>query len=80
MNLTRVSLSKLLDNDDSESKKLFQACMETGFFVLDLTSSHEGELMLKYAKDVFDLNEKLHEVDQEELMKYAYKPPKSLFG
>jgi hypothetical protein len=80
VNLTSVSLSKLIDNDDLESRRLFEACTETGFFVLDLTSSTEGEVMLRDAERVFDINEELYELGEAELMKYAHCPPKSLFG
>lgn len=80
VNLTRLSLSKLIDNDDLESKRLFQAGTETGFFVLDLRNSTEGEVMLRDTEKVFNLNEELYELGQAELMRYAYRPPKSLFG
>lgn len=79
-NLPRVSLGKLMANDEAESEQLFQACRESGFFLVDLRGPREGEMMLKDAEVAFDLSEKIHEVDQAELMKYAFKPPGSLFG
>ena len=78
--LPRVSLGKLIANDDAESEQLFRACRETGFFLVDLRHSCEGETMLKDAELAFDLNEKIYEIDQGELMKHAFKPPGSLFG
>ena len=36
--------------------------------------------MLKHAETAFDLNKKILELDQEELTKYAFQPPASLFG
>ena len=36
--------------------------------------------MLKHAETAFDLNEKIHKLEQDELKEYAFKPPKDLFG
>ncbi|MCJ1250985.1 hypothetical protein MMC30_008215 [Trapelia coarctata] len=79
-NLPRISLGKLTGNDDSESSKLFQACKTSGFFLLDLSGSSEGETALKDAEAVFDLGQEILDLKQEELMKYLYRPPESLFG
>lgn len=78
--LPRVSLAKLVANDDAESAQLFRACRETGFFLVDLRGSGEGETMLKDAELAFDWSEKIYQIDQEELMRHAFKPPESLFG
>ena len=47
---------------------------------MDLTGSAEGKIMLETAEVVFGLSEELYNVDQEELMKYAFNPPESLIG
>ena len=75
-----LSFRKLLADEESESERLFQSCREIGFFLLDLRGTSEGENMLKHAETAFDLNKKILELDQEELTKYAFQPPASLFG
>jgi len=78
--LPRLSFSKLLDNDRNESDALFKACRSMGFFLLDFEGCSEGVGFLKKAEAMFDLNEKVNAMDVEELLKYAYQPPHSLFG
>ena len=78
--LRRLSFSKLLANEDSESEQLFQSCRETGFFLVDLRGTSEGEVMLKHAETAFQLNEKIFELEQEELNEHAFEPSVSLFG
>lgn len=75
-----LSFSELLADEESESERLFQSCRETGFFLVDLRGTSEGETMLKHAEIAFDLDKKIHELDQEELAKHAIQPPGSLFG
>ncbi|OTA98544.1 hypothetical protein M426DRAFT_69610 [Hypoxylon sp. CI-4A] len=78
--LQHVNFAKLLSHDDAEANILFQACRALGFFILDLTTCEEGQAFINLAADMFELDEEIHSVDAEELMKYAYKPPHSLFG
>lgn len=78
--LPRLSLSKLLNNDEAESDALFKACRSMGFFLLDFQGCAEGETFLKRAEKMFDLNEEVNAIDVDELMKHAYQPPHSLFG
>ena len=78
--LPRVSFAKLLENQKSESDALFESSRALGFFLLDFEGSTEGEDFLKKAEKMFDINEEVNALDQEELKKYAYKGPTSLFG
>ena len=78
--LETISLMKLLAYDMLESEKLFGACRETGFFFLDMTDSEQGEIMLHHAEEAFDLDAAILDLDQEELSKYAFRPPSDLFG
>ena len=80
VDLKCLSFTKLLANDASESEKLFQASQETGFFLIDLKGSEKGEAMLKHAKTAFDFNEQIHQIEKDEMAKYAFKPPTNLFG
>jgi hypothetical protein len=82
--LPRLSLSKLLNHDLShgkaESDALFKACRTMGFFLLDFTGCPEGESFLEKAETMFDLNQEVNDMEVDELMKYPYQPPNSLFG
>lgn len=80
MDLPRISLAKLVADDDAESAQLFRASKETGFFLLDLRGTGEGETMLKDAEATFDLSEKVFDIDQAELMKHAFTIPGGVFG
>lgn len=78
--LPHVVYKKLLAADVAESTALFDAFRTTGFCLLDLQGCSEGETLLKEAEKVFKLNQEIHDLDLEEKMKYAFQPPKSLFG
>ena len=78
--LRRLSFSKLLAGEESESERLFRSCRETGFFLVDLRGTSESETMLKHAEMAFELNKKIFDLDQEELTEHAVKPRESLFG
>lgn len=80
VNLQCLSYTKLLTDDVSESARLFQVSQETGFFLLNLKGSDEGETMLTHAETAFDLNEQIHQIEKDELQKYAFKPPADLLG
>ncbi|KAL6716052.1 hypothetical protein ACLMJK_007014 [Lecanora helva] len=67
--LSQVSLWKLWKNDTQESERLFQACRETGFFLLDLTSFGSDEGMLNDAEETLYLSQRLFELEQEQLDK-----------
>jgi hypothetical protein len=78
--LPRISFSKLLENDNNESDALFESSRSLGFFLLDFEGNIEGREFLGNAERMFDINEEVNALDQDELLKYAYKPPTSLFG
>ena len=80
VDLPCLSHNKLRQNDDGESVALFQACRTTGFFLLDLQGSTDGEAMLECTEQVFDLSREILELDQEELLKYPFRPPTNLCG
>ena len=49
MNLQRISLAKLLDDDDVEASKMFDVCTKEGFFYLNLMDHPKGLRMLEAA-------------------------------
>jgi hypothetical protein len=73
-------LDKLCEDDEDETKKLFDACREYGFFLLDLRSSKAGETLLHDAERMFELTTTTLNLNQSVLDKYAYNPPKDLLG
>ena len=75
-----LSYTKLKANDVFESAKLYQASRGCGFFLLNLRGSEEGERMLEYAEKAFDISGEVHKMQPDELKKYAFQPPGSLFG
>lgn len=72
--LNKLSLSKLLNNDDTESARLYSSCKSSGFFLLDLTYCEQGEVMLKQVEDLFDMAEKLYDMPLDEKNQYALRP------
>jgi isopenicillin N synthase-like dioxygenase len=77
--LQKISLTKLLDSDESESKALFDSCQKAGFFLLDLRGSENGEQILKDVEVLFGFAEHLFDISIEEKMKYSLRPG-SAFG
>jgi isopenicillin N synthase-like dioxygenase len=78
--LLRLSLEKLLNNDTEESTRFYQACKNLGFFYLDLRGTSIGESILKDADRLFDVGEKLFELDLEEKEKYDFSAQHSYYG
>jgi non-haem dioxygenase in morphine synthesis N-terminal len=78
--LQRISYANLLAQDEIESASLFDACRTSGFFLLDFNTCPEGQQFLEKAERMFELTEEVNALPEEELMKFAYKPPHSLFG
>lgn len=44
-NLEKISLYKLLNDDEDEGQRLFKVCKETGFFYLDMMDHPKGKQM-----------------------------------
>lgn len=78
--LLRLSLEKLLANDQAETQRLFQACKEIGFFYLNLEGSETGSSLLKDADKLFQVGENLFDLDLAEKQKYDFSQQKSYFG
>jgi hypothetical protein len=67
--LAKISIAKLLSDDEEEASTLFRVCSNEGFFYLDLTTeprgqkfSNEAQKLHHLAKDVFQnvsIDEKL---------------------
>jgi hypothetical protein len=79
-NIPRLSFRELEVGSVEEVKKLFQACTDFGFFLLDLKGVDQGETLLNEAETLFDLTTTTLTLDREVLNNYAYQAPKSLLG
>jgi hypothetical protein len=79
-NLPVLSLEKIGEHDAYEEKKLFDACQEYGFFLLDLKASPTGNDLLCNAEHMFDLIAATLGLDSSILSNYAYNPPGDLLG
>jgi hypothetical protein len=79
-NIPRLSLNKLFANESFESERLYDACRTYGFFHLNLEGPSGGESLLKDAEAMYELDRRIHRLEQVEKMKYAYSPPSQLFG
>jgi len=80
-NIPILSYKKLKDNSsDEESKKLYEACREHGFFLLDLRDTADGERVLEDAETMFEISKAVFNLESEVLHKYNSKPPKDLMG
>ncbi|PQE31746.1 2OG-Fe(II) oxygenase family protein [Rutstroemia sp. NJR-2017a WRK4] len=75
-----ISYKGLQSNASDESQKLFNACREHGFFMLNLRDSEEGEALLKDAETIFKISNATFGLGQDELMKYVCNPPRDLRG
>lgn len=78
--LLRLSLSKLLAHDPTETARLLQASEEIGFFYLDLSDSETGQSLQHDADNLFTVGEQVFDLDLEEKQKYDFSQQKSYFG
>ncbi|KAF1954282.1 putative oxidoreductase [Byssothecium circinans] len=65
-----LSLSKILSNDADESRRMYEACTETGLFILDLSGSKEGYNLMEDVDRILSLSEQIFDLDLETKMKY----------
>ena len=80
VDLRKVSLQELQENNTEEAEHLYHACREWGFFLLDVKGSKEGEILLQDAETMFNLTAETFALDQSILDKYAFNPPHDLIG
>jgi isopenicillin N synthase-like dioxygenase len=78
--IARISLSKILANDPSESAACLEACRTHGFFYLDLTSATLGKSLVEESEELLQLSYRAFDHPLEEKDKYALVKGVSLFG
>ena len=76
--LPKLSSAKLLANDLAESKVLFDASVDYGFFQLDLSDTPGGGELLNNVQTAFTLGRAFFQLDEEE--KKLYPLDKSNIG
>ncbi|OJD10578.1 hypothetical protein ACJ73_09751 [Blastomyces percursus] len=74
--LLRLSLEKLLSEDEAEVQRFYSACKDLGFFYLDL----RGTAILADADQLFGIGEQLFELDIDEKRRYDFSKQNSYFG
>ena len=52
--LERISLAKLLEEDQQEAGRLFGACRDKGFCYLDLTTHEKGVELIEGAQEIHE--------------------------
>lgn len=75
-----ISLEQLHKNSAQESRALYQACREHGYFLLNMKGIDEGEKLLGYAENMFDLLAETLDLPADVLDTYGCRPPKDLQG
>lgn len=68
--LSKLHLQKLQSDNEEESQKLFQSCRTSGFFLLDLHGTPEGDTMLSDVGEIFKLAGQLFSLETDTKMKY----------
>ena len=58
IDLPKISLSKLLNDDEAEAQKLFDICTRTGFFYLNLMDHSKGRKLWEAACVAYDVGKK----------------------
>ncbi|KAL5338644.1 hypothetical protein BJX70DRAFT_388516 [Aspergillus crustosus] len=78
--LLRLSLKDLLARNEAEIQRLGEACVELGFFYLDLRDAGAVAQILENADKLFEIQAGLFNLPLEEKQKYDLSSRKSYFG
>lgn len=78
--IASASLSKLLAEDDTEGRKILEACRTQGFFYLDMRDSAEGQALLDESEQLLQLATQAFNPPVDEKRKFALKKGVSLYG
>lgn len=66
-----LSLSKLIDDDKDERKRLFRACCSTGLFNLQLAGTVPGSKLVKEVDQLFHLSKNIFSLLPEVKQRYS---------
>ena len=59
IDLPRISLKKLLDDDEAEAQRVFDICTRTGFFYLDMLDHPKGLKLYESACRALDVRREI---------------------
>lgn len=77
INLTKISLAKLLDDDEKEAALLFEVCKDKGFCYLDLTTHEKGLKLAKQAEQVHEAAKQFFGAPLTEKRMFKTRPPET---
>lgn len=75
-----LSLQKLIVSDNSEIKRLIEACEDLGFFYLDLQNCGPASGILDDVDKLFAISKEFYTLSLEEKKKYNFSAQNSYFG
>lgn len=78
--MSTISLASLNSGDEVTAKRLFDACQELGFFLLDLHDDALGETLIQEIDDLFGVMKEVMNLPDEEKEKYLHDIPRSFLG
>lgn len=78
--LLTICLKKLVENDDGERERLFEASKSLGFMYLDMRGCEAGERLLRDADNMFWLMDFFFDLPMEEKAKCDLSSQGSYFG
>lgn len=80
IDLPRVSLKGVLENDEHESRKIFDICVKTGFFYLNLMDHPVGQKLMHEASEVCRVGQQvLPHLSMEEKLSYEARTRAGVF-
>lgn len=65
VDLSTISLQKLIDHDAEEEERVLAACRGRGFFYLQLAGPEAGETILEGSEDICRVAERFYRLDME---------------
>lgn len=72
--LETISLSKLLQDDQDEQQRVFEACKTRGFFYLDLANCESGETIRHGADDICRVAERFFSQPLDDKSRFKIAP------
>jgi isopenicillin N synthase-like dioxygenase len=67
----RISLAKLISNDVTQCRDLFDICRSVGFFLLDLSDDESGQAVLQSINTVFGITRDVFDLEEREKSKFS---------
>ncbi|KAJ5238357.1 1-aminocyclopropane-1-carboxylate oxidase [Penicillium chermesinum] len=78
--LPRISLGKLLQNDEAATEQLYTICKDLGFFYLYLNDSDAGKSLLNETQSLFSIQDEVFDRSLEDWKPYDFKERGTYLG